>query len=90
MRNLYGTIDISKVLEGICIKERINYYKLKNSKYGLEIVKKDSTNQKEIKVTNMQDITDNEDQINRVLNILVRKEITNNAEDVIEDLLKIY
>ena len=90
MRNLYGTIDISKVLGGICINERINYYKLKNSKYGLEIVKKDSIDQKEIEVTNMQDITDNEDQINRVLNILVRKEITNNAEDVIEDLLKIY
>ena len=90
MKNLYGTIDINKMLGGICIKEQINYYKLKNSKYGLEIVKSNSTNENEVEITNMEDITDNEEKINKVLNDLVIKEITPNEEDVIEDLLKIY
>ena len=90
MKNLYGTIDINKMLGGTCIKEKIDYYKLKNSKYGLEIVKSNSMNEKEIKVTNMIDITDDEEKINKVLNDLVIKEITPDEEDVIEDLLKIY
>lgn len=90
MKNLYGSIDINKVLGGTCIKENISYYKLKNSKYGLQIVKSYSTNEKEIEVTNIEDITDNEEKINKVLNDLVIKEITPNEEDVIEDLLKIY
>ena len=90
MKNLYGTIDINKMLGGICIKEQINYYKLKNSKYGLEIVKSNSTKENEVEITNMEDITDNEEKINKVLNDLVIKEITPDEEDVIEDLLKIY
>lgn len=90
MKNLYGTISISKILGDMCIKERINYYKLKNSKYGLEIVKSDSTNEENIEVTNMIDITDNEEKIDKVLNDLVIKEITPDSSDVIEDLLKIH
>ena len=90
MKNLYGTINISKILGDMCIKERINYYKLKNSKYGLEIVKSDSTNEENIEVTNMIDITDNEEKIDKVLNDLVIKEITPDSSDVIEDLLKIH
>lgn len=90
MRNLYGTISINKVLGDTHIMENINYYKLKNSKYGLEIVKSDGTNEKEIEVTNMKNVTDNEEKINKVLKQLIINEITPSAEDVIEDLLKIY
>ena len=90
MKNLYGTIDINKIMGGTCIKERIDYYKLKNSKYGLEIVKSNITNKEKIEVTNLTNITDNEEKINKVLNDLVIKEVTPDEEDVIEDLLKIY
>ena len=89
MKNLYGSIKISKML-GKCsqyIEEKIDYYKLKNEKYGLEIVKTNNTNEANIEVTN---ITDNEEKIDKVLNELVIKEITPSSPDVIEDLLKIY
>lgn len=92
MKNLYGTIKISKMLgiDNVCIEESINYYKLKNKKYGLEIIKTNSRNEEEIEVTNMKNITDNEEKIDKILNDLVIKEITPNSSDVIQDLLKIY
>ena len=90
MRNLYGTISINKSLGDVRIVENINYYKLKNSKYGLEIVKSNSTDENKIEVTNLKDVTDNEEEIDKVLNDLVINEITPSAEDVIEDLLKTY
>ena len=90
MKNLYGTIKINKILGDTCIKEDINYYKLKNRKYGLEIVKINSTNEKEIEVANIKNITDDEEIIDEVLQDLVIKEITPGSSDVIEDLLKIH
>lgn len=89
MKNLYGSIKISKMLGkgSQYIEEKIDYYKLKNEKYGLEIVKTNSTNEENIEVTN---ITDNEEKIDKVLNELVIKEITPSSSDVIEDLLKLY
>lgn len=92
MKNLYGTIKISKILgiDNVFIEESINYYKLKNKKYGLEIIKTNSRNEEEIEVTNMKNITDNEEKIDKILNDLVIKEITPNSSDVIQDLLKIY
>ena len=87
MKNLYGTIKISKILgiDNVCIEESINYYKLKNKKYGLEIIKTNSRNEEEIEVTNMKNITDNEEKIDKILNDLVIKEITPNSSDVIQD-----
>ena len=90
MRNLYGTISIKKSLGNERIVENINYYKLKNSKYGLEIVKSNGTDESKIEVKNLQDVTDNEEEIEKVLNDLVINEITPSAEDIIEDLLKTY
>ncbi len=92
MKNLYGSIKISKILgKGKqSIEENIDYYKLKNDKYGLEIVKRNSTNEEDIEVTNIADITDNEEKIDNILNELVIKEITPELSDVIEDLLKTY
>ena len=89
MKNLYGSIKISKMLgkDSQCIEEKIDYYKLKNEKYGLKIVKTNNTNEENIEVMN---ITDNEEKIDKVLNDLVIKEITPSSSDVIDDLLKIY
>lgn len=92
MRNLYGTIKINKTLgnNNMCIEEHINYYKLKNKKYGLEIVKSDSTNEENVEITNVKNITDNEEKIDKILDDLVINEITPGSSDVIEDLLKIH
>lgn len=92
MKNLYGSIRISKILgkDKQSIEENIDYYKLKDEKYGLEIVKRNSTNEENIEVTNIADITDNEEKIDNILNELVIKEITPELSDVIEDLLKIH
>ena len=89
MKNLYGSITISKMLGkgSQCIEEKIDYYKLKNEKYGLKIVKTNNTNEENVEVIN---ITDNEEKIDKVLNDLVIKEITPSSSDVIDDLLKIY
>lgn len=89
MKNLYGSIKISKILGkgGQYIEEKIDYYKLKNKKYGLKIVKTNNTNEENIEITN---ITDNEEKIDKLLNDLVIKEIRPSSSDVIEDLLKIY
>lgn len=89
MKNLYGSVKISKMLEkgSQCIEEIIEYYKLKNEKYGLEIVKRNSVNEENFEVMN---ITDNEEKIDKILNDLVIKEITPSSSDVIDDLLKIY
>lgn len=89
MKNLYGSIKIKKViLDGRqSIEERINYYKLKNKKYGFEIVKEDSINSENIEIIN---ITDNEEKIDNVLRTLVVKQITPGSSDIIEDLIKQY
>lgn len=91
MKKLYGSIEISKILGegGKIIKEYINYYKVKDEKYGFEIVKKN--NQKEnIQRTNINDITENESKINNFLDTLVELEISPESDDVIEDLVKQY
>lgn len=90
MKDLYGIVKISKEIkeEGKNIEEHINYYKLKNSLYGLEIERKNNMNNKSIEKTNIKNITDNEEKINNILNILITKEVMPNSEDIIEDLLK--
>jgi hypothetical protein len=92
MKNLYGSVKINKVIlnEEQNVEECINYYKLKNRKYGLEIVKQNGTNEEKVEITNIANITDNEEKINNVLNMLVAKEIMPSSSDIIEDLLKQY
>lgn len=89
MKNLYGSISVNKCIEYSkkILTENIKYYKLKNEKYGLEIIKKGNKNDEKIEIKN---ITNNEQQINNLLDILVIKQITPNSLDVIEDLVKIY
>lgn len=90
MRNLYGIVKISKEIkeEGKNTEEHINYYKLKNNLYGLEIERKNNENNKSIEKTNIKNITKDEEKINNILNMLITKEVMPNSEDIIEDLLK--
>ncbi len=91
MKKLYGSIEISKILKegGSTFKEHINYYKLKNEKFGFEIVKKNQMKEN-INVMNIDNITSSESIINRILDFLVTKEVMPESEDIIEDLVKQY
>lgn len=91
MKKLYGTIMINKQIidKQKRVQESINYYKLKNKKYGIEIVKENEEKEK-LEVANLKNVTDNEEAINYILSLLVKKEIMPNDSDVIDDILKQY
>lgn len=91
MRKLYGTIMINKqITEGEkTIQQNINYYKLKNEKYGIEIVK-ENEEKEQVEIANLSNVTDDEDAINHILSLLFKKEITPTDTDVIDDLVKYY
>lgn len=91
MKKLYGTIIINKQImdRQRSTKENINYYKLKNKKYGIEIVKENEGKEK-LEISNHMNITDSEEAINHVLSLLVKKKIMPDEVDVIDDLLKQY
>ena len=91
MKKLYGKILINKQImdKSKEIIESINYYKLKNKKYGIEIVR-ENQGKEEIEIANVVNVTDNEDAINYILSLLVGKEITPNDTDVIDEIVKYY
>ena len=91
MKKLYGTIMINKQImdKQKSIRESINYYKLKDKKYGIEIVKENEVNEK-LEIANITNVTDNEEAINYILSLLVKKEIMPNDEDVIDEIVKYY
>jgi len=91
MKKLYGTIMINKQIMDNArrTQENINYYKLKNKKYGIEIVKENEGKEKS-EVSNFMNITDSEEAINHVLSLLVKKKIMPNETDVINDLINYY
>lgn len=91
MKKLYGTIMINKQIidKQKRIQENINYYKLKNKKYGIEIVKENEGKEK-LEVANVMNITDSEEAINYILSLLINKKIMPNESDVIDDLVKQY
>ena len=91
MRKLYGTIIINKHImdKQREIQESINYYKLKDKKYGIEIVKENEEKEK-LEIANVTNVTDNEETINYILSLLVGKEITPNDSDVIDEIVKYY
>ena len=91
MKKLYGTIMINKQImdKQRRTQENINYYKLKNKKYGIEIVKENEEKEK-IEISNHMNVTDSEEAINHVLSLLIKKEIMPGEVDVIDDLLKQY
>ena len=91
MKKLYGTIMINKQVmdKQKLIRESVNYYKLKDKKYGIEIVKENEVNEK-LEIANLMNVTDNEDAINYILSLLVNKEIMPKDEDVIDEIVKYY
>lgn len=91
MKKLYGTIMINKQImdKQKRTQENINYYKLKNKKYGIEIVKENEEKEK-LEIANVMNITDNEEAINYILSLLINKKIMPNEADVIDDLVKQY
>ena len=91
MKKLYGTIMINKQImdKQKLVRESINYYKLKDKKYGIEIVKENEVNEK-LEIANLMNVTDSEDAINYILSLLVNKEIMPNDEDVIDEIVKYY
>ena len=91
MKKLYGTIMINKQVmdKQKLIRESVNYYKLKDKKYGIEIVKENEVNEK-LEIANLMNVTDNEDAINYILSLLFNKEIMPKDEDVIDEIVKYY
>ena len=91
MKKLYGTIMINKQImdKQKSMHESINYYKLKDKKYGIEIVKENEVNEK-LEIANLMNVTDNEEAINYILSLLVNKKVMPNDEDVIDEIVKYY
>ncbi len=91
MKKLYGTIMINKQIFGRQnqVQESISYYKLKDKRYGIEIVKENLA-KANLEVANLLNITDSEEAINHILNLLVKKEIMPKDSDVIDDIVKQY
>ena len=91
MKKLYGTIMIHKQImdKQKRTQENINYYKLKNIKYGIEIVEENEEKEK-LEIANMMNVTDSEEAINHILSMLINKRIMPNESDVIDDLVKQY
>ena len=71
------------------VHESVSYYKLKHQKYGIEIVK-ENEEKKKLEIANLMNVTDNEEAINYILSLLVKKEIMPNDSDVIDDIVKQY
>jgi len=90
MKNLYGTISILKNFNenNEQVNESINYYKIKDDKYGLEIEMEHSN--QIIEKIYAENITEDESKIEYILKDLLKYEVTPNSKDVIEDLVKQY
>lgn len=81
MRNLYG----STVMKSNHTSATINYYKVLDEKYGIEIEKQ--VYNEEIESKKIPNITENIETINKVLDILTEKFVMpESAEYIIEDM----
>ena len=84
-KELYDIANLSKNEQeqsNIC---KIEYYKIKEEKYGIEIIKKLNNNETEVKQARKIEIS--EEKINELLEILKRNRVTPmELEYVLEDL----
>lgn len=90
MKSLYACIEINRkinAIEGITT-ERVKYYKTKDELYGIQVVKDNDLQSKEKKVNNITQITEDENEINTILDTLVNNMVMYNFEDIISDLVK--
>ena len=90
LRSLYATIVISKNISEIGEKEiqKIKYYKTKDELYGIQVVKNNELQYNEEKIDKIEHITEDENEINQILEILVNNLVTYNFEEIISDVLK--
>lgn len=90
MKNLYGSINISKKFNqgNEQINESINYFKLKNRGYGVGIEKQDENNK--VEKTKIINITNDEEKIDYILKEILKYELTPSDEGVIQELITRY
>lgn len=85
MTTLYSSIEISKVLEDT--KEIKKYYITKDEGYGFEITK--SINNVEEDVTAVKNLSNNEDEVKRLIDDLIKcGDNTDQINYIVEDYLK--
>lgn len=90
MKSLYACIEINRKINEIenIVTERVKYYKTKDELYGIQIVKDNDLQNKEEKVNSIEQITEDENEINKILDTLVNNMVMYNFEDIINDLVK--
>ena len=90
MKSLYACIEINRKINEIenIVTERVKYYKTKDELYGIQIVKDNDLQNEEKKINNIEQITEDENEINKILDILVDNMVMYNFEDIINDLVK--
>lgn len=88
MKSLYACIEINRENNetGDGVKEKIEYYKTKDELYGIEIVKENNLPNKEI--SDIAQITEDEKEIDSILDKLVSNMVMCNFEDIVNDLMR--
>lgn len=88
MKILYACIEINKNINeaGDGVTEKIQYYKTKDELYGIEVIKENNLPCKEI--SDITQITEDESEINSILDKLVSNGVMCNFEDIVNDLMK--
>ena len=90
MKSLYACIEINRKINeiGSIVTERVKYYKTKDELYGIQVVKDNDLQNTEEKINNIEQITEDENEINKILDTLVNNMVMYNFEDIINDLVK--
>lgn len=70
------------------VTERVRYYKTKDELYGIEVVKDNNLPNKEEKINDIAQITEDEKEIDTILDTLVSNGVMYNFEDIINDLIR--
>ncbi|MBO5004612.1 MAG: hypothetical protein J6D03_05085 [Clostridia bacterium] len=88
MKSLYACIEINKNINetGDSVTEKIEYYKTKDELYGIEVVKENDLPCKEI--SDIAQITEDESEIDSILDKLVSNGVMCNFEDIVNDLMR--
>ena len=90
MKSLYACIEINRKMNqvGNVVTERVKYYKTKDELYGIEVVKDNNLNDKGENVQGSLQITEDEKEIDSILDTLVSNMVMYNFEDIINDLIR--
>ena len=90
MKSLYACIEINRKVNEIesMVTERVRYYKTKDELYGIEVIKDNNLPNKEEKINDIAQITEDEKEIDTILDTLVSDGVMYNFEDIINDLIR--